>query len=442
MKRNVTISRRSGVLAATGMEANMKTSNMKLSCRACRGISVVGVLVLIAAGTPLLQQPAVLAQCTYSSGSTGTNGVFNPTNQISSTVGWSVSNNVVTVTNSSDGVFHFTSIDIATNWVVRFTRNTLNTPVYLLAQSNVVIRGSINVDGGSAPPGVLDGGKGGPGGFDGGAAGSGGTSPAQGHGPGAGCLGNAAGFATRGQPPDFCTTNDARAYGASDIVPFIGGSGGGGDGNGLGQGGGGGAGAILIASSGTISVFGSITANTGTVDIGGPGSAGAIKLVARTIDGEGLIQAKAADPGGIFNNRVGSSGRIRLDGCSILRSSLTDPPATFGTPQPVFLATNPTIRVASIAGTNTPALPAGSLTAPDVFLPTNFVNPALIKVTASNINVGTTFKVIVTPAFGTNLVGEASLVGTYAFSSNTVSMSVYTDRVWRVNALIDYIPRP
>lgn len=109
----------------------------------------------------------------------------------------------------------------------------------------------------------------------------------------------------------------------------------------------------------------------------------------------------------------------------------------------MFLNPNPTIRVTSIAGQNSPWPPAGSLTVPDVYLPTNFVNPATISVSASNINFGTAFRVIVTPAYGTNLVGTGTLSsGNYTFSTGSVSMNVYTDRVWRVNALIDYIPRP
>jgi hypothetical protein len=116
--------------------------------------------------------------------------------------------------------------------------------------------------------------------------------------------------------------------------------------------------------------------------------------------------------------------------------------ATYGPPGVVFLNPNPTIQVSSIAGTSTPWPPAGSLTVPDVYLPTNFVNPATISVAASNVPLGGTFKVIITPAYGTNIVATNSLVGTYAFSTGVVSIAVYTDRVWRVNALIDYIPRP
>lgn len=51
---------------------------------------------------------SALAQCTFSSGSTGADGAFTPTNSMPST-GWSVSNNVVTVTNSASGIFNFTS---------------------------------------------------------------------------------------------------------------------------------------------------------------------------------------------------------------------------------------------------------------------------------------------------------------------------------------------
>lgn len=384
----------------------------------------------------------VFAQCTFDSGSTGADGDFIPTSSMPTNSGWSVSNDVatgksiITLTNKSDGIFNFKSIYIETNYVVRFTKNTLNTPVWLLAQSNVTIKGAIDVGGGDfGPPPSVNGGIGGPGGFDGGLGGNGSPAPGSGFGPGGatqpagGGGGNGGGFGTQGG-------GSSRTYGTLDIQPLIGGSGGAATCCGASGGGG----AVLVASSMTIDISGSITANGGLPGSfgDGSGSGGAIRLIADTIQGEGLIQAD----GGAGEWSPGGSGRIRVESCTNLRASHTQPPATFALPGTVFLATNPTIRVASIAGTNTPAIPTGSLTVPDVYLPTDFVNPAVIKVAASNVTEGTSFKVIVIPIYGTNLIGTNTLVGSYAFSSNTVTMAVYTDRVWRVNALIDLIPRP
>jgi hypothetical protein len=48
-----------------------------------------------------------------------------------------------------DGVFHFTTINFESG-ILTFNRNTLNTPVYLLAQGEIVINGWIVVSGRSA----------------------------------------------------------------------------------------------------------------------------------------------------------------------------------------------------------------------------------------------------------------------------------------------------
>jgi hypothetical protein len=230
-------------------------------------------------------------------------------------------------------------------------------------------------------------------------------------------------------------------YGTLDIQPFIGGSGGS---SGLyRQGGaGGGGGAILIASSGTINVSGAILANSGEAYASsGDGSGGAIRLIAQVILGEGALTAYDVSP----PSEQGGVGRIRLEACNVERVTLTDPPATFGLPGVVFLSTstNPTIQVTSIAGQNTPAAPTGSFSQADFNLPSGFTNPATIAVSATNVPINTAYQVIVIPVWGTNYVGYGILSnGSYAASSGTVSMNVYTDRVWRVNAFIPYIPRP
>src|SRR5688572_518120 len=67
-----------------------------------------------------------------------------------------------------DGIFHCTTITVR-GFILRFKRNALNTPVYLLSQSNIVIEGDIIVSGEDGRAGGA--GSGGPGGFDGGAPG-------------------------------------------------------------------------------------------------------------------------------------------------------------------------------------------------------------------------------------------------------------------------------
>lgn len=369
---------------------------------------------LILSGILLLATGRVTA---YDSGSTGADGDFNPTNSMPGT-GWSISNNVVTVTNKSDGVFNFGTIYIETNWIVKFTRNALNTPVYLLASNTATIKGTIElsaVNGTTSNPGW-----GGPGGYDGGAPDN------LGFGPGAG--GNAS-YSTLGY------NRTGGVYGVIDILPAIGGSGGNG---GYGKGGGGGGGTVVIASSATMTISGSILAKGAHRgdSYAGFGSGGAIRLLANTIEGEGLLNAKGGYDASIG---YGGDGRIRLEANELKRISLSLPPFTFGPPTAVFLATNPTIRVTSIAGQAVPWPPTGSLTMPDM---TNNVSSIVISVAASNVTPGTSFKLIITPVAGTNIIANGTLQGTYAYSTNDVTMSVYTDRVWRVNALIDYVPRP
>src|SRR5881296_335327 len=105
----------------------------------------------------LLGSPATQAQ--FSSGSTGADGALNVTSN-------------TTLDLPPDGIFNFTTINVASGATLTFKRNALNTPVYLLASGDVVITGTIDVSGGNrsgiafccgASPGL-----GGPGGFDGG----------------------------------------------------------------------------------------------------------------------------------------------------------------------------------------------------------------------------------------------------------------------------------
>jgi len=120
---------------------------------------------------------------TFNSGSTGADGAFSPTSN-------------TTLALPPDGVFNFTTIDIPAGVTVTFTRNATNTPVTMLAGGNVVIAGTISLNGGTggnSSSGTSigpNGGMGGPGGFDGGdatdgvASNSGGTGLGPGGGPG------------------------------------------------------------------------------------------------------------------------------------------------------------------------------------------------------------------------------------------------------------------
>ncbi|HLO94827.1 MAG TPA: hypothetical protein VK195_10955 [Burkholderiaceae bacterium] len=297
----------------------------------CFALNAVAASLLLATSS---------ASAAVNSGSTGVRGALSPTA-------------TVEIPLPEDGVLHYTTVNIPKGVTVTFTRNKLNTPVYLLATGDVDIAGFIDVRGGNAKPTGTAGdgsfgddslpGEGGPGAFDGGRGGredaamlSALVNGAPGQGPGGGApgttaaadctvgglftrfpyYGGGAGHATgayrvgttscgTGSVANVGSQFFAKSYGSSLLQPLVGGSGGGGGRGGTrfgGSGGGGGGGAILIASSGTINIAagGGINATGGDGgDVkgdgagywGGGGSGGAIRLVATKVTGSGGLWA-------------------------------------------------------------------------------------------------------------------------------------------------------
>jgi hypothetical protein len=386
---------------------------------------------------------------TFSSGSTGADGAFNPTAN-------------TTLTLPSNGVFNFTTINIPAGVTVTFTRNAANTPVLLLATGDVTINGTLDVSAGAGSSFGRPG-RGGPGGFDGGAGADGVNTTLAGFGlgPGGGAPGNGAtagggggGYGTAGTSGGAGTGSGGTpgaggpAYGSVVLRPILGGSGGGGGGGILGQavggGGGGGGGAIVIASSTRVafntgnilnallvranggdgsSTSGAIVANGGG---GGSGSGGAIRVIAPTISGNGRLEARAGLPGS-FNGGTGAPGRTRLEAATLSFFGTTNPLATAGLPQPVFPGTGqPALTIASVGGVAAPASPSGSLlAAPDILLPTGTTSPVEVVLTASNIPVGTAVLVTATPQSGARTTATSGgLAGSLASSTATGSLTV------------------
>ncbi|WP_398492788.1 hypothetical protein [Variovorax sp.] len=236
----------------------------------------------------------------------------------------------------------------------------------------------------------------------------------------------------------------AKSYGSPALVPLIGGSGGGGGRGSLvypGSGGGGGGGAILIAASGTLTITGTINASGGTGGNlivpngsqdwdGGGGSGGAIKLVATAIKGAGTLRAD----GGCWNNNgnvtsycssdypTGSGGRIRIEGESITYSGTSSPVYTTDAPGPIQIANPPSIRIASVGGTNVPATPTGNA---DVALPATITNPVTVNFETVNVPTGNTIKLRVVPAYGTAVeVLSPAITGTAASGTTSVSVTL------------------
>src|SRR5215510_7358059 len=93
-----------------------------------KGIMKPKTFARFTAGLCLLS--CVAAQAQFSSGSTGADGALVVTNDMILPL-------------LPDGIFNFTTITIS-NATLSFTRNTLNTPVYLLATADVYINGNVN----------------------------------------------------------------------------------------------------------------------------------------------------------------------------------------------------------------------------------------------------------------------------------------------------------
>lgn len=405
----------------------------------------------------------------YDSGSTGADGPFNPS-----------VNTELQIPES--GVLNFSTVNIPAGVSVTFKKNTTNTPVVILASGNVTIAGSVILNGGNATNAGASGdgnvgddgvpGVGGPGGYTGGRGGlSGKAKGGMGLGPGGGGGGSlvtrsywtnggdvaggaGAGFANAGTNSNPDPTNAAYgntagvggpAYGSNVLLPLIGGSGGGGGAGGqnfAGSGGGGGGGAILIASSGTVSVLGAITANGGASGnsagdgmgaIGGAGSGGAIRIVATAISGNGSISAKSGGVGGTANysgspqyrageGEAASVGRIRLEAETFTRTATSTPSHSFGSPGSAFVAGLPTLRITSVAGAPAPSNPTGNA---DITLPSTTPNPVTVEFATSGVPAGNTVSLRVTPAYGAAVtVVSPAITGTTAAGTASVSATL------------------
>lgn len=343
-------------------------------------MSILGAAIVLAWPGQALAQ-------TFSSGSTGADGAFAPAV-------------TTTVTLPPNGIFNYTTVAIPAGVTVTFAKNAINTPVTMLATGDVTIDGIIDVNGTngtagtSTQPARTPGVAGGPGGFAGGngAAPNAGTPATVGLGPGGGIPCCPSGTSRNGK------------YGASSsfvsVLPVFGGSGGAGGSNFgalAGGAGGGGGGAIVIASSTSITVPGSIRANggagTGSTP-GGLGSGGAIRLVAPTINGAGILRA-VAGPGAFTT----SHGRIRVEAFSLGFTGTSTPQFSYSpavgpvTASSVPALILPTLTMTSIGGVAVPAQPTGSYGTPDVALPGSATNPVQVALAAGNVPDNTSFTV-------------------------------------------------
>jgi hypothetical protein len=385
----------------------------------------------------------VSGQNDFSSGSTGADGALAPT-----------ANQTLQVPES--GIFNFTTVNIPSGVTVKFTRNSKNTPVTILATGNITISGTIAVDGEVALGNGI-GGNGGPGGAKGGTAGLLidsfiGTS-GDGRGGGGGGYSNNGASNTGGGGGGFAVAGSnsggaiapygigGSSYGTYSLLPLLGGSGGGGGGSPTsyrGGGGGGGSGSILFASSGTITINGSITARGGNGGYasaggtGGGGSGGAVRLIANTIVGSGAIDVRGGNGGGLYygGSVGGAGGRGYVRAEAYYYSTFT--PETYGIPvnitmpNPIFPPNNAQIRIASVAGVSVPSSAKGSLYGtPDIVLPGALPNPVTVQIEASEVPLDSVVQISVTPPSGARTVFQSTpLSGQSTSSTATASITL------------------
>lgn len=376
----------------------------------------------------LLAVPAaVLAD--FNSGSTGADGAFAPPS----------SPNTYVVPANSSGVYNFTTVTIPSGVTVTFQKNANNSPITVLASGDVMINGTISVNGGDGSN-YQPAGTGGPGGFDGGIGGWLYSNGYRGFGPGGGdgsTASNGSNNATGGNGGTFTYGNDGQ-------IPMIGGSGGSGGGGGniyTGGAGGGGGGAILIASSGTITVNGAVTANGGNgascggysgwwfTGGGGGGSGGAVRLIATTIAGNGTISANGGAYGSANGNGYGTNGgggRIRLEAWNFTRTATTSPVNTLKWyPTAIAPTTLPTLAITSVGGVPVPNIPKGDSKSPDIQLPANITNPVAVTVSSTNIPSGTTITVKSLSGVGTTVqTASTTLSGANGPLTGTVNINL------------------
>ncbi len=321
-------------------------------------------------------------------------------------------NATLTVNLPPDGIINATTVTVGTNGILKFNRNPLNTPVYLLATGNVLVRGSIDVTGSGGTSNPPVGGRGGPGGFDGGMPGFGpAVPPGAGHGPGAG-LGQTstvqAGLAAYG-PVNFTDRlTNGHVYGSPSLIPMVGGSGGGGTAGQPGIGGGGGGGAILIASNTRID----IPSPGNVVALGGrpggcqinEGSGGAIRLLSPVVAGNGTISIASGEC------HAAGFGRIRVDSIDRTALQLSFSPnsstTSVGSTMFIFPDVVPRLDILEAAGQ---IIAEGAPNPVTVLLPFGSSSSRTVKVQARHFTGVVPIDVVLTPDNGDRVVYPAEI---------------------------------
>lgn len=298
-------------------------------------------------------------------------------------------------------VFKYTEVNIPSGVTVRFANHPSGAPVVWLVQGNVTIAGSVNLNGEDGPPhaGVLS--SAGPGGFRGGSGVMTQTPASAGFGPGGG---------------SYYEGKGNYNYGNIQIVPLIGGSGGaGGDYFGGTRDCGGAGGAILIAAAGTVTVNGSIAADSGwSPDVAGS-SGGAVRIIANTLAGTAAGRLSAV------GSASGGAGRIRVEANTVTFAGASQPVASIATPaSPPLIwppAASPTIRIIRVGDQDVSADPRASFDFPSQDVTLSTTSTVSVRIAATNVPTDWNVVLRVVPRVGQDFTANATLVSGDATAS-------------------------
>jgi hypothetical protein len=331
----------------------------------------------------------------FNSGSTGADGTLDLS-------AMTCPGNTCEIQLPESGILNFTTINVPAGKILTFKPNSRNTPVILLAQEAVTIADTVTV---SAPQGANYETPG-PGGFYGSEPGR------NGFGPGGG---NANG------------SREGRWVGSLSLAPIVGGSGGAGlcvSFYGCRKGGGGG-GAIIIASSTSITI--TTTGNIRAIgagdpaNYGGPGSGGAIRLIASSLNIAGQLRAEGANLAG---NYAGGLGIVRLEANNLTFTGTSNPLATSAPINPNIISNDlPQLTIASIGGYSVPSYAGSRYDLIDLMLPNQLPDPINVVVSANNIPPGTEIQVGFVNGSSNGTSTPCTLAGTFATSQCTATIS-------------------
>ncbi|MBI1319115.1 MAG: hypothetical protein GC168_09225 [Candidatus Hydrogenedens sp.] len=354
----------------------------------------------------------------------GSDGAFEPTSNITIDLSQAVTGQWDLTSGSGNGVydpaqwaviFRYTSVNIPQGVTVTFKNHPSVAPVMWLVQGDVVINGTVNLNGanGHGNTATPTPSEPGPGGFRGGRGTRGSVPASAGFGPGGAPaddnVGRDGSYATVG------SRGSSSTYGNPGVFPLIGGSGGSGGFNddrvfGAGAGGG----ALLISTPSQIAVNGKISADGGRSNDywTGHGSGGAIRLVCDNVGGLGILSAL----GGQNSDNSGGSGRIRIEANSNDLADLGSPPYTTAiaaeTPRIFRTAGDgiPSIKAVTLGGEDVPEDPRPKQTLPaDVQIAEE--GTKTLSIEAANVPASSVVTVRVIPVSGEDSVYQATYDG-------------------------------